>query len=203
MGGLGSGRRSICSLTPVERCWSLDISVMKRRGVLKAGWRGIWRWPERGVPDIKIGLVVLENHVVLVYAITRGGGPRIDVTEYVDVVHLVCAYGGTRSYFRCPGCDKRILKLHLRWGRFRCRRCNELTYGCQRENRMQRLRRKGWKVRERLGSNSLTGEPFPPKPRGMHWKTYQRLHGATLASEEEVVRCMWVSLQKLRGKSLL
>jgi hypothetical protein len=30
-------------------------------------------------------------------------------------------------------------------------------------------------VRERLGRSANMMEPFPEKPKGMHWKTYERL----------------------------
>ena len=31
------------------------------------------------------------------------------------------------------------------------------------------------KIRQRLGYSGSLDDPFPPKPKGMHWRTYTRL----------------------------
>ena len=34
---------------------------------------------------------------------------------------------------------------------------------------------KAQRIRQRLGGDGSLGEPFPEKPKGMHWRTYERL----------------------------
>ena len=58
---------------------------------------------------------------------------------------------------------------------FRCRHCYELVYESQRESGMYRALHKAQSIRERLGGSANMTKPFPEKPKGMHWKTYERL----------------------------
>jgi hypothetical protein len=40
---------------------------------------------------------------------------------------------------------------------------------------MYRALHKAQSIRERLGGSANMMAPFPEKPKGMHWKTYERL----------------------------
>ena len=58
---------------------------------------------------------------------------------------------------------------------FLCRHCYDLVYESRRDNAMDCALHKAQSVRERLGGSANIMEPFPEKPKGMHWKTYERL----------------------------
>src|SRR5262249_4975743 len=91
----------------------------------------------------------------------------------VDIEWTPCHFGGERAWFRCPasGCGRRVAVL---WGGgiFACRHCHNLAYESQNETAHSRALGKAQDIRRKLG-----GDPcgdFPPKPKGMHWRTYWR-----------------------------
>jgi hypothetical protein len=117
-----------------------------------------------------------------------------------------CNFGGSRLWFICPECDGRVLVLYVaprvRYGftvgEFVCRRCANLCYPSQLEDSWIRPNRAAAKVRRRLGGESDLRLPFPPKPKGMHWATYQRWRQRELAAkapalewpnEQDLARC--------------
>jgi hypothetical protein len=58
---------------------------------------------------------------------------------------------------------------------WRCRHCHDLTYATRQAAPLYRLILKAQKIRERLEGNLGVLDDFPPKPKGMHWRRYQRL----------------------------
>jgi hypothetical protein len=47
---------------------------------------------------------------------------------------------------------------------------------------MNRLYSKARRIRQKVGGSGNSDDPFPDKPKGMHWKTYNRLRD----------RCYWL-----------
>jgi hypothetical protein len=86
-----------------------------------------------------------------------------------------------RSYFLCPGrgkgqsCGRSVVKLYLADGSFSCRNCCRLSCACQSEPTWDRAARRAYTIRERLGGTAGIYTPFPRKPKGMWWRTYNRL----------------------------
>jgi len=60
------------------------------------------------------------------YAVQYDGG------EYtIPVEKLPCPFGGSRYFFLCPQCSKRMRILYCIAGRFLCRQCHNLGYWTQ------------------------------------------------------------------------
>ena len=99
------------------------------------------------------------------------------VQEPVSLEWSACNFGGERPWFVCPGagCGRRMAKLYGPGKYFLCRHCYDLVYESQRENRTYRALHKAQAIRERLGGSANMTMPFPEKPKGMHWRTYERL----------------------------
>src|SRR5262249_17717053 len=83
-----------------------------------------------------------------------------------------------RPWFTCSvhsnwrHCGRRVAKL------FGCRHCYGLAYESQQESVHQRGLGKAQKIRLKLGGSPNMFEQFPDKPKGMHWKTYDRIRKA-------------------------
>lgn len=93
-------------------------------------------------------------------------------TQYIDIERIPCG-AGMRPYFRC-WCSARAVKLYRRNGFYRCRRCYNLAYECQREDARDRALRAAGKIKQRLGGDPDILADFPGKPRNMWWRTYDR-----------------------------
>ena len=116
--------------------------------------------------------------MILTYRHRSGpGGKWEEVRETVHLAWTACNFGGERTWFICPGagCGRRVAVLYGAGRYFLCRHCYELLYESQRENAMYRAIHKAQSIRKRLGGSANMKKPFPEKPKGMHWSTYDRL----------------------------
>ena len=102
----------------------------------------------------------------------KGRGGRLQQT--IDVAWTPCHYGGTRPWFLCPDCGRRVAILHAA-PHFACRLCHGLYYECQRSRGQWSALVQLQRLRMRLGGSANLTKPFPEKPRFMHHKTFERL----------------------------
>ena len=130
-----------------------------------------------------------ESRIVLSYNCRRTGQEWQSVEEPVPIVHVPCRFGGNRPYFICPGvvngvaCGRRVAKLHGPGRYFLCRHCYRLAHASQSEGAWDRTLRRANKIRQRLGGDPGMAAPFPPKPKGMWRRTYERLRKQALDAE--------------------
>jgi hypothetical protein len=179
MGGYGSGQwYRWGTKETTEGLKALDVRYLQRRGFLQAGSSFSLYWTCRGERCGTIRGVTWPEAVVLYYR-TRCLGEEEwhDVEERVPLEWTPCHLGGRRPWFRCPGrgCGRRVALLYAAGRYFLCRRCYSLTYESCNERPSRRALRRAQNLRERLGGSGSMIEPFPRKPKGMHWKTYFRL----------------------------
>jgi hypothetical protein len=74
------------------------------------------------------------------------------------------------------GYDRRVF--------FAYRRCEGLAYASQQESPTFRSISRSRKIRMQVGGSPNLFEPFPPKPRRMHWRTYNRLRARGEVADE-------------------
>src|SRR5262245_40321657 len=98
-------------------------------------------------------------------------GRQVETT--VSFLFTTGRLGGRRVWFCCPSCDRRCQILYGSW-RIACHRCHRLRYLSQRESRCGRANLGMMKIVKRLDPEA-TCTALPPKPKGMHWSTYERL----------------------------
>jgi hypothetical protein len=176
MGGNGSGswyRWNSKATTESRR--GIDIRYLKDHGLLSPGSAGNLSWTRNGTQAGFINFRVEKNRLVLSYRCQCRDSEWEDVEEVVNFDRTPCHFGGYRKWFLCPGCGRRVVAIYAAGKYFLCKHCYNLTYVTQRESITDRLTRKERKIRMRLGGSGNLLEPFPWKPKGMHWATYERL----------------------------
>jgi|SRR5215203_1659716 len=210
MGGVGSGNwyRFDKKITTGE-CQSVDVRYLHREGLLTPGrWYSLrWSRADRETGSIRCAVIGHEKpeRVILTYRHRSGPGREWEeVQEHVQLSWTVCNFGGERPWFVCPGagCGRRVAALYGPGKYFLCRRCYDLVYESQRENQMHRALRRSQAIRVRLGGSANMTKPFPKKPKGMHWKTYDRLwweHHEAETEQLEGMREWLVRLEKQVG----
>jgi hypothetical protein len=176
VGGIGSGRRDQSGKDLTEESRPLDIRKLHRAGVLKPGrWFG-WEWSVHGTVVANIQVRAEVSRVVLVYRYRRrGDADWQDVEQPVNLDQTPCTYGGTRLWWRCPSCARRVAVLYGPGKLYACRHCYRLAYACQRETADDRAARRADRIRAKLGweAGILNGRGW--KPKGMRWATFARL----------------------------
>jgi hypothetical protein len=148
---------------------------MKKQGYLRPAAIGILSWSWSGKQTGFINYRMEAGRMVLNYRYRRHGEEWEDVEQVISFDWTPCNYGGKRTWFLCPHCNRRVAVLYGAGRYFLCRHCYNLTYASQQAQRYARLREKAQAIRQRLGGSANLLEPFPDKPKGMHWKTYYRL----------------------------
>lgn len=178
MGGYGSNRwgGEQVRATTGE---SFALSVAAVRPYLGEGNRAVgWTWSTNGKPMASVRAVVSREEVLLWYTVTCAGGEPEPVQDVLPLVWTACTYGGMRPWFVCAQCATRrqVLYLPLTGTRFRCRECHELSYSSQRMDAVARATERVRAVERRMGGEGK-GALFaaPPRPKGMHARTYERL----------------------------
>jgi hypothetical protein len=170
--GLGRqhGRKTTSDMHP------LDIRRLQRAGVLKTGQLFSWQWTVCGKEVSSIQARTEVDRVILIYKNRSSNGEWHPMEYAVDLEWTACTLGGRRVWFRCPaqGCGRRVAVL-FGGSIFACRHCHKLAYQCQRETDDDRAIRRYNTIRRRLGWKPGFLNGYGGKPKGMHWRTFERL----------------------------
>lgn len=122
-----------------------------------------------------------------------------------------CRFGGSRLWFRCPRCAKRVGRLYLarevRYGlsspTFWCRRCARVGYRSQLLGRYDRALQRAAKRRRVLRASDLAVGTIPPRPKGMHWSRYKGLVQRVRDADLQALHELQISVTRLStGKAL-
>jgi len=174
MGGFGSGRRLQSKDTNDYR--QLDVRRLQRDGLLKPGRTFSWQWTYTDGTAASILVKTELDMITLSYRHKSGDGDWKDVCHTVFLDWTPCRYGGQRAWFICSqiGCWRRVAILYG-GATFACRQCHKLAYPCQRETHVDRVARRVNRIRRRLGWEQGILNSIEEKPKGMHWKTFEKL----------------------------
>ncbi len=176
MGGFGSGRQGGKRTNDML---ALDVRSINRAGRLTPGSWFTWQWTYNGEKTASIQLWVETDSVVLDYrnrSAHHNGGEWEPMKYAVLLDWTPCTLGGQRVWWRCPAvvCGRRVAVLF--GGRiFACRKCHALAYRSQRKAGDARSTRRADTIRRRLGWEAGILNGNGDKPKGMHWRTFERL----------------------------
>jgi hypothetical protein len=182
---------------------SLDIASLRRLGALTPGVLASVQWTDGRGDDA--GSIMTRMHpagdaLTLIYSIREGEGDWQPVRERIKLDATPCTYGGERLWLTCPSCDSRRRVLYSLGGRFRCRRCHDLAYSSTREDVVERSQRRTLKLHKRLGAPSSAGIfDLPPRPRGMHWETYERIANQLISERRLQLRTLIAKREQLEA----
>lgn len=199
MGGIGSGNRwNHSARGKCEASHRVDIRYMRKQGFLRAGSVGTLSWSRGGEQTGWIRYRSSRDGLQLIYRARPAGGDWVDIDERFTIEKIDQPFGGTRGYFICNGCRKRCMILYGGM-RFRCRKCSNLSYSSQNEGVTDRACSKAREIRKRLGCEGSFDDPFPLKPKGMHWKTYERLERECELLEQRVAAEFAMLFRRMGG----
>jgi hypothetical protein len=142
--------------------------------------------------------IILPGYRHLRLRYTAGGeytDETAEIDETISLERVPQPFGGFRWFFICPSANRRCTVLYQppgawrfrsRWG-FRCR----LQYRSQQLSSMSRYQHGAARAAKRVlqkGPREWREEyedwEFPPKPKWMRWKTYNRLDEKAQAYEK-------------------
>ncbi|MFN7822754.1 MAG: hypothetical protein ACK5PO_07370 [Bacteroidota bacterium] len=168
MGGWRYGAGRPARRLKTDQVLAIDARRWAREGILGTPGRcGSWGWRLNGEPLASL-TYASQGHQVTV--------STEQVWQVLEVERTPCHYGGTRAWFRCPTCTRRVAIVYWRGGRsFGCRVCWQLAYRSQSQDALARSISREARITARLTEPGL-------RPKGMHRKTFARIL-------EEVERC--------------
>ncbi len=150
-----------------ESYHQLDVRELVRRGLLNNSGTITWT---RG--DHITGTISVQgdgDSITLAYVVDDK-----EINEQVTIGKTAVHLGGSRSWFLCPKCVRRVAVLY--GGKlFRCRHCHDLRYASQREMPRFRAIARIQRARIKLGGSANLSLPRPARPRYMHNRTYENL----------------------------
>ena len=182
MGGYGSGRSG--GRPTVEDSLSLNLPRLFKTGWLKQGaWTaGTLRWSIVGTGEefASIGfearLGEKDGYVRLHWTSTnRWSGEKRQCENRIELTTRTQPLGGRRWWFVCPRTGQLAERLHLPSGAYTCafRKAYRLAYRSQRETPPDRALSGAFALRRKLGADGGVGD-YVTKPKGMHWRTFER-----------------------------
>lgn len=196
MGGMGSGRRYQAGRATTSDMRALDIRRLQRDGWLTPGRVFSWHWSRNGQEVASIQMRSEADRVILKYRSRIHEGEWQPMEYPVTLEWTQCNLGGRRVWFRCPamGCGRRVAVL-FGGSVFACRHCHKLAYACQRETVDDRAMRRAETIRSRFGWEAGIANPPGGKPKGMHWRTFERLK----AEHDAFAHASWVGMAERLG----
>lgn len=176
MGGVNSGRRRSIHRGTVEHYPTIDLRVLRRAGLIRAGQctHTALHWgnqaPEALSLQIFIDLSDTADASMRIVGCEDDGA----LAERLAIECVPCPSGGIRYYFLCPLVGVRCEQVFFADGIIASRKAHKLTYASQSEDELSRTRRKVCKLHRQV-----EGDFRYARARGRNrWRIVQGLKAA-------------------------
>ncbi|MEQ3744981.1 MAG: hypothetical protein ABNH53_01930 [Henriciella sp.] len=198
MGGFNSGGHNRRHAVTIEDCRRLEAGKMQRAGAFAEGYSGGWKWTSKDGDVNTIRNRMVAGLLRLEFRFRRIGGPWQEVEQLIAIRYQPCQFGGETALFVCPVCNAPRRYLYSADARFLCRGCYRLPYASQRERDADRSARKARKLRRQLGVDVSPEMPIWPKPKGMHWRTFEAIAQEIHRNEQVLMQHMGMLLGRIK-----
>jgi len=170
MGGFNSGRPRTRVL--VEDCLALDAAFLRRIGCLQGLARRRLSWFSNGKESARATLEVTLFGKERPRAVLKMGGLA---PQTILLASTRPNIGGERWWFLCPETGRRCRVLYLTTDgdRFVSRQAANLVYRSNGLGFADSIRWRAQQLRDTLPGAKY--QSYPPRPRGMHRKKYDRI----------------------------
>lgn len=171
----------------VENTPRLSIRHLDKDGFLSAGRVHSLSWTQSGRLVRTVSFQYIWSTPPYLNLIFFCGNREIQQRVMLD--RTACNYGNWRKWFLCQ-CGRRAAFLFDADSAFVCRQCLGLSYAVQLEPARCRPLLKAQTIRVKLGGSANMTDPFPEKPRYMHWRTYERLRRKSEIQDQVAFRAL-------------
>ena len=129
-------------------------------------------------------------------------------TQTLRLTRMNSGFGGTRAFWMCPQCKRRVRYLYFKGRGFMCRECASLNYKSQQETKDSMCDyRRGMAFAENKLSVNPAFRPdgfdfceyIPERPKGMHETTYRRYLSRFLKYRERHTARTMADMKKFIG----
>lgn len=186
MGGFRSGRRTGRRTRPIahQDLMSIDVRQLHRDGYLNVDARSSLSWTrfDRLVRSLHTRFDCCLGRLWLNGFRPSGTGDTVPHSQMIKLTYTNCNYGGDRTWFLCPACDRRCAIL---WGgiEFVCGECCRLSYPSQRLQPYDLAIQRAHKIRKSLDVPSNIAIGDIRRPRYMRHERFARLMHELIAAE--------------------
>lgn len=173
MGGCGSGGWNRTARSTVDELRRIDVLVLYRKRVLDGPCSSVLSWSRHGERVASIGVYGGRSKIHLHYRQQSPGETEWrQVAQDIRIDWRPNRYGGTTPFLVCPHCSRNVRHLYMSGGANACRHCLRLTYESRRSRTYDRLAQTAHRLRQSLGGDPGFDAAIPPRPKGMHRRTY-------------------------------
>jgi len=181
----------------------LDLNWLMRRDFAKPGAmvRGVlnwdWDWTGERIAQATIVANMLSDADARI-SISQDGREQV-----ISLCSAARHFGGRQWYFTCPKTYDAVSVLWKPSGSpyFASRQAfgRQVAYASQFQTKHDRALSKAQAIRRRVGGGDCISclDAFPPKPKGMRWKTYYRQMDRCDEADSFAMASLYAQLRKL------